>query len=146
MAEGILKMLLAQRGAENIRVSSAGIGALSGMTATPFAIEATKHWNVDISGHRARQLTRQMIEDADLILAMASEHIVHILKRDSSAGKKTFLIRAFPAPYSPSQEGVKDPVGGTLDDYNQTYLELDEIIRRIDGKIVEKSDSLKKDR
>ncbi|OGC89785.1 MAG: hypothetical protein A2W25_02780 [candidate division Zixibacteria bacterium RBG_16_53_22] len=144
MAEGILKSLLAEKGLEHIQVMSAGMGALGGMPATPFAIEAAKHWNIDISGHRARQLTRQAIEWADLILAMAPEHVEYILKRAPEAGSKTYLIRAFPDAHATSQEGVNDPIGGTLEEYNQTFLELDEILRRIEGKIIEKSNSARK--
>lgn len=141
IAEGILKSLLSEKGLEHIHVMSAGMGALGGMPATPFAIEAAKHWNIDISGHRARQLTRQIIEWADLILAMSSEHVEYILKRVPEAGRKTYLIRAFPDAYGASQEGVKDPIGGTLEEYNQTFLELDEILRRIESKIIEMSNS-----
>jgi protein-tyrosine-phosphatase len=145
MAEGILKALLNERGIDHIQVSSAGIGALSGMPATPFAIEAAKHWDVDISGHRARQLTKKMIDDADLILAMSHEHVDSILRKDPDALKKTYLFKGFPQGFSPKQEGVRDPIGGALGDYNQTYLELDEALRRIENKIIEMSASFKKD-
>jgi protein-tyrosine-phosphatase len=145
MAEGILKSLLSQRGINDIHVSSAGIGALSGMPATPFAIEAARHWNVDISGHRARQLTRQIVEDSDLILAMSQEHVETVLQKSETAAARTFLIKAFPAAYSSSQQAVQDPIGGYLENYNQTYLELDEIIRKIEGKVIEMAGSLKRD-
>jgi protein-tyrosine-phosphatase len=144
MAEGILKSILAEKGILNVRVTSSGIGAMVGMPATPFAVEAAKNWGVDISGHRARQLTPKMIEEADLILAMAPEHVQDILRKKPDALKKTFLIKAFPAPYSSSQERVQDPIGGTLNDYNQTYLELDEILRKIVNGIIQLSESLKK--
>lgn len=144
MAEGILKSLLAERGTENIHIGSAGIGAMNGMPATLFAIEAARNWGIDITGHRARQLTEKLIADADLILAMTPEHVEAILRRNSAAANKTFLIRGFPAPYSTSQEGVRDPIGGTLEEYNQTFLELDEILRRSEGKIIERIVSLKK--
>jgi protein-tyrosine-phosphatase len=145
MAEGILKSILRDKGIGNIRVSSAGIGAMNGMPSTPYAIEAARNWGVDISKHKANMLTRSLIEGADLILAMAPEHVETVLRKDPNAAKKTFLLKAFPAPYSSSQEKVQDPIGGTLGEYNQTYLELDEILRRIINRIIELSDSLKKD-
>jgi protein-tyrosine-phosphatase len=145
MAEGILKAILKERGINNIQVSSAGIGAMNGMRATPFAIEAAKNWGVDISNHLASQLTGNLVERADLILAMAPEHVEAIIRRNSDAVRKTFLLKAFPTPYSSSQERVQDPIGGTLDEYNQTYLELDEILRRIVNSIIQFFDSLKKD-
>jgi protein-tyrosine-phosphatase len=144
MAEGILKSLLLEQGIENIRVSSAGIGAMTGMPATPYAIEAAKNWGVDIASHRARDISRDMIERADLILAMAPEHVEMVLRKSPEAFNKTFLIKAFPTPYASTQEKVQDPIGGTLNEYNQTYLELDEILRRIITRIIQLSNSSKK--
>ncbi len=145
MAEGILKNLLAEKGVANVTVASAGIGAMEGMTATPHAIAVAKHWGVDISGHRARQLNRILMTEADLILAMSPEHVESIARKDPEAFRKTFLMKGFPEPYAASQEGVADPIGGTLDDYHQTYLELDEILRRNVAKIISLADPLKKD-
>lgn len=145
MAEGILKSILKERGIEKVHVGSAGIGAMNGMMATPYGIEAARNWNVDISNHRARQLTRDLIDQSDLILAMAPEHVETVLRKAPNAGKKTFMLKAFPTPYSSSQERIQDPIGGTLGDYNQTFLELDEILRRIVNRIIELSGSLKKD-
>ena len=144
MAEGILRSLLAEKGIEDIQVESAGIGAMDGMTATPFAIEVAAHWGIDIKGHRAKHLTRAMINEADLILAMAPEHVAFISRKNPAASKKTFLIKAFPEPFSPSQEGVADPIGGMLTDYHNTYMELDETLRRIINKLIEILDPLKK--
>ncbi len=145
MAEGILKSILRDRGISNIEISSAGIGAMRGAPATSFAIEAARNWGVNITGHIARQLTRSLIDDADLILAMAPEHVEFILRNQPEAARKTFLIKAFPSPYSSKQERVQDPIGGPLEEYNQTYLELDEILRKIANRIIQLSESLKKD-
>lgn len=145
MAEGILKALLAERGITNIDVESAGIGAMEGLSATPFAIEAAHHWGIDISAHRSRLLNRNLIQEANLILAMSPEHVEAILRRVPEAASKVFLLKSFPTPYASSQEGIHDPIGGTLGDYNQTYLELDEILRKIHGRIIELSDTLKRD-
>jgi protein-tyrosine-phosphatase len=137
MAEGILKSILRDRGVNNIAVSSTGIAAMDGLPATPYAVEAARLWGVDVSAHRSRHLDESMTKNADLVLAMSPEHVEHIMGRDYSALRKTYLIKAFPLPFSPSQEGVQDPIGGTLEDYNETYLELDEILRRIANKIIE---------
>ena len=145
MAEGILKSLLRQRGEDNIIISSAGIGGLEDYPASGFAIEAAKNWDVDISSHRARQLSYEMIKTADLILAMSPKHADYISRTEPEAKSKTYLFKSFPIPYAPSQEGVKDPIGGSLDQYNQTFLELDETIRRIEGDIVRLAKSSKED-
>lgn len=145
MAEGILRSLLKQKGVDDIIVSSAGAGGLEGYPASGFAVEVAKNWDVDISGHRARQLSYEMIRNADLILAMSPEHADYILRTEPGAKSKTYLLKSFPAPYKASQEGIKDPIGGSLDQYNQTYLELDEAMRRIEGSIIQLFKSRGKD-
>lgn len=145
MAEGILKSMLRHRGENNITVSSAGISGLNNYPATEFAVETARHWGVDISDHRARGLDSRMIAEADLILAMAPEHVEYILRQDSGAAEKTFLIKAFPKPYSPAQEAVDDPIGGLLEQYNNTFLELDEALRRAEREILRMAESSKKD-
>ncbi len=126
-------------------VSSAGIGGLEGYPASGFAIEAAKNWDVDISSHQARQLSYEMMKRADLILAMSPDHADYILRAEPGAKSKTYLLKSFPIPYAPSQEGVEDPIGGSLDQYNRTYLELDEAIRRIEGDIIQFARSSRKD-
>ena len=145
MAEGILKSILKERGIEDVKVSSAGIGAMSGMPATPFAIEAARAWNIDITDHFARQLNKRLIAEANLILAMSSEHVEFVARHDRNALNKTFLIKGFPAPYSSSQESVNDPIGGTLNDYNQTFMELDEVLRRASNIILKWAESPQKE-
>jgi protein-tyrosine-phosphatase len=141
LAEGILKNLLKSRGIEHIQVSSAGTAGLDSFPASENAVEAAKVWDIDISGHRSRPINRRIIESADLILAMSPDHVNYIFSVSPSAKNRTYLIKGFPKPFSPTQEGVRDPIGGPLELYNQTYLELDEIIRRIERDIIDMSNS-----
>jgi protein-tyrosine phosphatase len=145
MAEGILKSMLAHRGEDGVEVSSAGISGLDNYPAADNAVEAARHWGVDISDHKARSMSRKIIDRADLILGMSPEHVEYILRVDSGAADKTFLIKAFPKPYSPAQEGVDDPIGGLLEQYNNTYLELDEALRRAEAEILSRASAKRKD-
>jgi len=145
MAEGILRSLLKERGRDDIEVSSAGISGLDNYPAARNAVGAAAHWGVDISGHRARSLNRDIIDESDLILAMSPEHAEYVLRLVPGALNRTFLLKAFPKPYSPAQEGIDDPIGGLPDQYNRTYLELDEALRRAEAEILKMADSSKKD-
>jgi protein-tyrosine phosphatase len=51
-------------------VYSAGLHALAGASVDRFAVEAARRKGIDIRGHRARQISTWMVEDADLILTM----------------------------------------------------------------------------
>ncbi len=137
MAEGIARKVAEEMNISNIVFSSSGVGAMDGVPATDYAIEAAAHWDIDIRSHRSRLINKSLIDDAQLILAMAPEHVQQIISIDRGSVSKVFLYKSFPEPFSPTQERVEDPIGGTLEQYNQTFLELDEVMRRIFPKIVE---------
>ena len=70
MAEGLLRQELTNPWQDHCVVSSAGLGALIGHPADPKACQLMMKKNIDISDHRARQLNKDMIRKADLILVM----------------------------------------------------------------------------
>jgi protein-tyrosine phosphatase len=139
MAEGALRALLEKRRPGKFKVMSAGASAATGFPATMYAVEAVKVWDVDISHHQSQPLTPELIEQADLIFGMTQEHVKAIVRLRRDARDKTFLFKNFPDP-NPKGEGVDDPIGQSLDRYNETFLEigeylgkfLDEIVKRID--------------
>lgn len=55
-----------------INVSSAGLGALVGRPADKLAQELMQHRLIDISGHRARQATPEIVFASDIIFTMTS--------------------------------------------------------------------------
>ena len=69
VAEGLLKKALPGK-----NVFSAGLGALVGHEAEPTAQEIARQHGLDISSHRAQQLTSFLCRQADLILVMESIH------------------------------------------------------------------------
>lgn len=141
MAEGALTMLLSRLRPGKFDVMSAGTAAATGFPATMYAIEAAKIWDVDLSRHRSQPLTPALIERADLIFAMTPTHAQEILRVRRSAKHKTYLLKAFP-DLSTVGDGVVDPIGLSLDEYNRTFLEIGEylgkylpaIVQRIDEK------------
>jgi protein-tyrosine-phosphatase len=143
MAEGIAKKIVSEKGLNNFHIGSAGIGTADGLPATDYAIEAAKHWDIDIQKHRSTVLTTQLAMESDLILAMAPEHAERIMSLDKQLKDKTYLLKGFPVPYSRGQARVDDPIGGSLEQYNQTFLELDEILRKIFPRIIEISQAKK---
>lgn len=69
MAEAVLDARLRSRGV-TVSVASAGIAALTGHPADTQAVELMAARGLDISGHRARQLTPELIRSFELILVM----------------------------------------------------------------------------
>src|SRR5436189_6303067 len=73
LAASLLERALQERGIE-VTVASAGTGAWDGAPASEGAYLVGLERGLDLSGHRARLLTREIVEDADLILTMARHH------------------------------------------------------------------------
>ena len=69
MAAAVLK-----KRAGNLVVQSAGFAALVGEPADPHAQALMRAAGIDLSGHRARQLTPAMASGFDLILMMEENH------------------------------------------------------------------------
>jgi len=130
MAEGALRALLEGRNIDTIEVMSAGTAVAPGSPATLYAMEAVKTWNADISKHKSRPLSPELIEEADLILVMTPSHYHSVMTMVPEADEKTFLLRNYPEP-GEDGEGIADPIGGSLDQYNQTFLEIGEELGRI---------------
>ncbi|MDH4223887.1 MAG: low molecular weight protein arginine phosphatase [candidate division Zixibacteria bacterium] len=136
MAEGIMKKLLMEKGISGVEVSSAGISALDGYPATPFAIEAARVWYIDLSEHYSRRLNPDILEKADLVLVMSKEHLKHIEKIDKKSLDKSYLLRAYPQKNENENLAIDDPIGLSLKEYNQCFLELEEEIKRIVPELV----------
>lgn len=70
-----------RRQAPNLRLGSAGLAALVGHGADPVASRVASEVGLDLSDHFARQLTTEIAEDFDLILAMEHSHRIQIVRR-----------------------------------------------------------------
>jgi len=146
MAEGILKMALKDRGVENVEVKSAGTYGLRLTPASAFAAAAARAIGADLSRHRSRQLSREMMERADLILVMSPEHADHIGRMDRAALKKTYLLKSFPSGEDVSNAdtgagvlSIKDPIGGVFEDYQRSCSEIEKQINRILPEILHRA-------
>ena len=84
LAAALLERALGERAAEGITVSSAGTGAWDGAPVSEGAYLVGLERGLDLSGHRARLLTRELVERADLILTMARHHRARVDELDSS--------------------------------------------------------------
>jgi protein-tyrosine-phosphatase len=115
MAEGLLKRHLAGDLGGAIEVTSAGTHALQNHPAQDRAVEVMSRIGIDIGGHRARQLTREMARSADLILAMEMAHLWFIQRWEEIPQKTLHLFLEFD-PTAKSRQ-VADPYGGPLSGY-----------------------------
>jgi len=136
MAEGGMRKLLENKGLDGVDVFSSGTAAASGFPATQYAIEAARIWEADITGHRSRPLSSELIDIADIILTMAQSHCQEVVRIRPEAADKTYLLKNYPRAGCDGDE-VDDPIGGSLDMYNQTFVEIGEELGRMLPDITE---------
>ncbi|OYV66431.1 MAG: hypothetical protein B7Z72_11365 [Gemmatimonadetes bacterium 21-71-4] len=78
LAEAIARNLLIERGIADVEVASAGTSAWEGASASDGALLVGLERGLDLNGHRARQLDRDLVHAADLLLAMGPHHLERI--------------------------------------------------------------------
>lgn len=126
LAEALLLRELKARGLENVEAVSAGTGAWDGAPASEGAYLVGLEHELDLSGHRARLLTRDMVQQAELILTMARHHRARV--HELGGEGRTHVLGEYAGRTGPEAE-VSDPFGGDLELYRGTYVELETLIR-----------------
>ena len=135
LAEVLLRRALAEAGADGVEVASAGTGAFAGEPASEGSYLVALEHGLDLTAHRARIVTREMVAGTDLLLAMGRGHLrkLELL----GAGTKAQLIGDY-ARVAGDHE-VADPVGGPIEGYRATFVQLDEMTRAVARRIVEEA-------
>jgi protein-tyrosine-phosphatase len=132
LAETMARKLAVERGMVDVEVNSAGTSAWDGAPASDGALLVGMERGLDLSPHRAQTLSRELIHDADLVLAMGPHHLERI--EALGGGGKSYLITEYASRGTDSRP-VNDPVGGELDVYRATADELEQEIRRVFDRI-----------
>src|SRR6266702_1093532 len=133
LAASLLERALKERGID-VTVSSAGTGAWDGAPASEGAYLVGLERGLDLSGHRARLLKRELVERADLILTMARHHRA---RGDElgGAGKGSVL-----GEYAGrGGDEVSDPFGGDLGVYRDTSQELESLTAAVADRLAAES-------
>jgi len=108
MAEGLLKQAL-----PDCEISSAGLAALVGKGADPIAVSIMAEQDIDISMHRARMVTDEMIKESDLVLVMDKQQLEIITTSHTHSRGKVFRLgkaakQDIPDPYRQGIETFRD--------------------------------------
>ena len=137
MAEAIARKYLAGRMSvapedlekKGISVISAGSFALPGARAAAPAVEAMRMMGADLSRHRSRPLTVELIHQADAIFTMSQNHAHAVTSLVPGAASKVSNL-------DPSGD-IEDPIGGDLPLYTEVAERLRKLIeQRLAGGIV----------
>ena len=132
MAEGYFRHLLEQSEINDISVSSAGTSAFDGEPASSNSLSVMKDFGIDISGHRSRSLTEELIADSDLLVTMTGAHRDFILMSAPEAAPKVHLLGEY------SDGGaISDPFGGGKEIYRICFESMKPALDGLFRKLAE---------
>ncbi len=120
MAEVLLRSILPAEWAGEVDVRSAGTGAGESAPATELAVSTAAAHGLKLEAHRARVLTPRLLREADLILAMEPRHAEWARGLAPDARERIRLVTEQGAEGG-AGEGIHDPLGGTAEDYADTF-------------------------
>ena len=133
IAAALARRIADERGLTDLEIESAGTSTADGQPASDGAVLVALERQLDLTGHRARQLTPEQVDAADLILVMGPHHLERV-EALGGAGK-AYLLTAYSSRGSEGRP-VSDPFGGDLETYRATVEELDTEIRRAVDRLV----------
>jgi protein-tyrosine phosphatase len=128
MAEAIFNAL-ADDAELPFRAQSAGIAALEGEPMASKAREALEEIGIRAENHRARQLREEMLEEADLVLAMAPLHVTELRRLFEGSSHKVHTLPGYLGVSG--EEGVTDPYGSSMVAYRASARQISEYTSRV---------------
>lgn len=128
MAAAIALGELHRRGWQHVDVRSAGTGAAAGAPASAPAVDVAAEHGLDLSTHQSQPLTAELVQWADLILAMGPAHMAAV--GDLGGAEKAALVTSFSEGDDVGRT-VVDPFGGDHDSYRETFDQLRQAVEAL---------------
>jgi len=136
LAEAIGRRFAEENGIEELEFESAGTSAISGLPASEGALGAARRHGLDLGRHASTLLSREAVEEADLILTMGPAHLDRVLELGGEG--KSALLGAFAlASDDPGRPAVPDPFGGDDAIYEATFSTLEAMVSAALSRIAE---------
>jgi len=114
MAEAMLRDSAKSTGFTGLQISSAGLHAVPGKAAHPWAVAAAEELGLSLDRHRAQLITTEVVENADAIFTMDFQNKAEMITRFPTAKNKILMLSS----YAEGQERYReiiDPYFGDLD-------------------------------
>ena len=125
MAVGIFNKILEEKNPDgDWRVESAGTWGLDGEPAAAGSLAVMKNKGIDISEHRARSVSKDLLQAFDLILTMESGQKESMRMEFPEVSDRIFLL----SEMVNQKQDVDDPYGGVFSEYEQAADEIEEYL------------------
>jgi protein-tyrosine-phosphatase len=136
---------------DDVDIVTAGTHVIEGMPMSWRTRDALGGLGVRADGHRSHQLRDGDVSSADLIVAMAGEHVAYVRRTHPEAAARTATLKrlARDRPAAPTAldawmagldldtvelepwEDIVDPAGGDLPEFEECAREIDDLLEQI---------------
>lgn len=134
-----------------LEVVTAGTHVVEGMPMSWRTRDALAALGYRADGHRSTQLREEDLADADLVIAMACEHVTYVRRVHPEAAARTATLKRLARDLADGDtpladrlaelsldtvelepwEDVADPAGGELEDFEACVREIDELLAQV---------------
>jgi protein arginine phosphatase len=126
-AAAILEKLAREAGVE-VEVLSAGTHAWDDIPAQPETIAAARGRGYDLARHRSRPITRALLQNVDVVLAMAGTHVRWLAAVDPQAPVQLFKPYCEGRAAAGDDDDIPDPVGQPLDVHERCVGDIESLL------------------
>lgn len=119
----------AQRLGQQVEVASAGLGALVGHEADALAQEVAAGHGLDLSPHRARQVTESQLKSHDLVLVMEQWQLKEIETAHAFAKGRVHLLGKW------NDMEIADPYRQPRAEFERAWEQIEQCVELWSGKL-----------
>jgi L-threonylcarbamoyladenylate synthase len=130
MAQELLRKKMRDSRRTDVEVLSAGLMMADGMAASFETKKLLAEEGIDVSRHRSRRITKDLLNKADIVLVMEGAQEHRILQMHPAVKNRLFLLKEF-ARVDGNDLNIPDPMGRDMRFYENTFGIIKEAVEKV---------------
>jgi tRNA threonylcarbamoyl adenosine modification protein (Sua5/YciO/YrdC/YwlC family) len=124
MAKALMEKFVNKSGiSEKVHVDSAGTSTFAGIGAAPHTVSVLKDEGVDVSGHRGKNVNKDILKRSDIIFVMEKYHRNAIISLMPEIKDKVRLLK--------EDTDIPDPIGRPIEEYKRVMGVIKEEVENV---------------
>ena len=115
------------------RIESAGTWAIDGLPAAKYTQIVADEYGINLTEHLSRQVTLDILSQFNLIVTMEKNQKEALQNEFKQFSERIYYLSEIIG----GSFDIKDPIGGSIEEFYDTAREIDNIFTRGWGKIME---------
>lgn len=122
LAERYVRACLNERGDQGFTVESAGFIEREGRTSPDFAVEAARAYDIDLTDHRSKRVTADLLARSDLVVVMDAKNYGQLRREFDGATDRAYFLEPFRGDAGNGGDfEIDDPYDQTAEGYERAY-------------------------